>query len=135
MGQQVGVQIRWGRNLEVVEPLEGAWPTKPQTQQDSKFYKTKQTALTRIWLAIWSQINDDDISFHPSQDYKWEPQTSTFEVSPSDTLPGTFSQLGLQMDTGLPSTDQVWMLVKTQFGAYFFLNFSLFFCSFYFCFL
>ena len=26
----VAPQVGWGRNLEIVEPLEGSWPAKPQ---------------------------------------------------------------------------------------------------------
>ena len=47
------------------------------------------------------------ISLHPSWDYIDGNQTAVFEVSPTEwtLLPGTLSQLGLQMycDMGLPS--------------------------------
>ena len=46
--------------------------------------KTKSYPETK--LAICSQI-DDDISLGPSSDYKWEPQTAVFEVSPTDVFP------------------------------------------------
>ena len=39
-------QIRWGRNLEIVEPWRVSGQPWPGLNNISKFYKTKQTALS-----------------------------------------------------------------------------------------
>ena len=66
--------------------------------------KTNSIHIKRV--AIWSQI-DGDISLPPSWDYKQEPGTAIFEVSPTEqtNFLGPFSQWGLQIccAIGLPS--------------------------------
>ena len=70
--------------------------------------------VTHDWVI--TELNwTDDISLGPGIISR--THTEIFEVSPTHPLPGTFSQLGLQMCcvVGLPSAIYVWMLVKTQF--------------------
>ena len=47
---------------------------------------TKPNHYPETKLAMCSQI-DDDISLGPPWDYKREPQTAVFEVSPTDLFP------------------------------------------------
>ena len=88
----------------------------------SKFYKTKQTALTgnqaRNLVTDWWWYQFASVLGLQVGTLNCNLWSLTHGAS---MLPGTLSQLGLQMccDTGLPNAVQVWMLVKTQFGDIF----------------
>ena len=116
---QVLQQGRWdGRViLRLLSPWRGPGQSSPRLNNNSKFYMTEQTALT--WNQSCSLLTDWWWYQFVSWDYKQEPWTAMKSLTHGgDSLPGTFSQLGLQMCCvmGLPSAIWVWMLVKTQFG-------------------
>ena len=73
----------------------------PSFTQQNKQHQHETRAV------IWSQI-DDDINLQQSWDYKRNQSCNLWSLTHrADVLPGTLSQLGLQMccDMGLPSTD------------------------------